>query len=155
MAALKSDGEVIDCDKAMPFRLFQHAWQALQDQKAQKFRAEINKLVMKLSDILSAEFGHSKEGMSAERLQASIGSTHRDAFDFDAMSRILADASVNVPMPESRRRRVRALLSMLRSQRFFPPATKATNGLASRSRIPSGSKPAPTPSRPTANGCRR
>ena len=124
-AALKSDGEVIDCDKAMPFRLFQHAWQALQDQKAQKFRAEINKLVMKLSDILSAEFGHSKEGMSAERLQASIGAAHRDTFDFAAMSRMLTEASVNVPMPESRRQRVRGLLAALRTQRFFPPATES------------------------------
>ena len=121
-AALKSDGEVIDCDKAMPFRLFQHAWQALQDQKAQKFWAEINKLIMKLSDILSADFGHSKEGMSAERLQASIGSAHRDTFDFTAMSRMLTAASVNVPMAESRRQRVRALLAALRTQRFFPPA---------------------------------
>src|ERR1039458_7748986 len=124
-AALKSDGEVIDCDKAMPFRLFQHAWQALQDQKAQKFRAEINKLIMKLSDILSADFGHSKEGMSAERLQASIGSAHRDAFDFAAMSRLLTAASVNVPMPERRRQRVRGLLATLRTQRFFPPATES------------------------------
>jgi hypothetical protein len=123
--ALKSDGEVIDCDKAMPFRLFQHAWQVLQDQKAQKFRDEINKLIMKLSDILSAEFGHSKEGMSAERLQASIGAAHRDTFDFAAMSRMLTEASVNVPMPESRRQRVRGLLATLRTQRFFPPATEA------------------------------
>jgi hypothetical protein len=124
-AALKSDGDVIDCDKAMPSRLFQYAWQTLQDQKAQKFRAEINKLVMKLSDILSADFGHSKEGMSAERLQASIGLAHRDAFDFGAMSRMLTAASVNVPMPESRRQRVRGLLATLRTQRFFPPATES------------------------------
>ncbi len=123
-AGLKSDGEVIDCDKAMPFRLIQHAWQALQDQKAQKFRAEINRLIMKLSDILSADFGHSKEGMSAERLQASIGAVHRDAFDFTAMSRMLTEASVNAPMPESRRQRVRALLATLRTQRFFPPAAE-------------------------------
>jgi len=123
--ALKSDGDVIDCDKAMPFRLFQYAWQALQDQKAKKFRAEINKLIMKLSDILSADFGHSKEGMSAERLQASIGAAHRDTFDFVAMSRMLTEASVNVPMSESRRQRVRGLLATLRTQRFFPPATEA------------------------------
>jgi hypothetical protein len=121
-AALKGDGEVIDCDKAMPFRLFQHAWQSLQDQKTQKFRAQINKLIMKLSDILSADFGHSKEGMSPERLQASIGSAHRDTFDFAAMSRMLSAASANVPMPESRRQRVRGLLAALRTQRFFPPA---------------------------------
>ncbi len=121
-AALKTDGEVIDCDKAMPFRLFQHLWQIGQDRKAQKFRADINKLIMKLSDILSADFVRSKEGLSADRLRASIGAAHQDAFDFDAMSRVLVEASPSVPMPESRRQRVRGLLSALRSQRFFPPA---------------------------------
>ena len=124
-AALKHDGEVIDCDKAMPFRLFQHAWKGLQEQKAQKFRAEISALIMKLSDILSADFGHSKEGMSAERLQAAIGSAHQGAFDFDAMSRLLTAATVNVPMAESRRQRIRGLLATLRTQRFFPPATES------------------------------
>ena len=77
---------------------------------------------MKLSDILSAEFVRSKEGLSAERLRASFGAAHQGAFDFDAMSRLLADSTVNVPMPESRRRRVRGLLSALRAQRFFSPA---------------------------------
>ncbi len=119
--ALKADGEVIDCDKTMPSRLLQHAWQAQQEKKAQKFHAEINKLIMKLSDILSADFGHSKEGMSADRLQASIGAAHRGTFDFTAMSRLLSDATANVPMPESRRQRVRGLLATLRTQRFFPP----------------------------------
>ena len=124
-AALKHDGEVIDCDKAMPFRVFQHAWKTLQDQKAQKFRAAINALIMKLSDILSADFGHTKEGMSPERLQAAIGSAHRDTFDFAAMSRLLTEATVKVPMAESRRQRIRGLLSTLRTQRFFPPATES------------------------------
>ncbi len=121
-AALKTDGDVIDCDKAMPFRLFQHAWQISQDRKAQLFRADLNKLIMKLTDILSADFVRSKEGLSADRLRASIGTAHRDTFDFEAMSRMLAETSANVPMPESRRQRVRGLLSVLRSQRFFAPA---------------------------------
>jgi hypothetical protein len=121
-AALKTDGAVVGCDQAMPFRLFRHAWQALQDQKAQSFRTEINKLVMKLSDILSADFVRSKEGLSAERLRASVGSAHQSTFDFDALSRVLAESSPSVPMPESRRQRVRGLLAALRTQRFFPPA---------------------------------
>jgi ferredoxin len=123
--ALKQDGDVLDCDKAMPFRLFRHAWQAVQDKKAQKFRAEISTLVAKLSDILNAEFGHSKEGMSAERLQAAIGTAHRDMFDFAGLSRLLTETTVNVPMAESRRQRIRSLLSTLRTQRFFPPATES------------------------------
>ncbi len=121
-AALKTDGEVIDCDKAMPFRLFQHTWQALQDQKTKNFWANINKLIMKLSGILSADFVRSKEGLSAERLRASVGGADQDAFDFDAMSRLLAEARPSVPLPESRRERVRGLLSTLRAQRFFSPA---------------------------------
>ncbi len=129
-ATLKSDGEVIDCDKAMPLRLFRHAWQALQDRKAQKSRAEINKLIMKLSDILTADFGNSKEGMSAERLQASIGSAHREAFDFAAMSRMLTASTVNVPMAEKRRQRIRALLASLRTQRFVPPGADSDKWIA-------------------------
>jgi hypothetical protein len=124
-AALKIDGEVVDCDMTMPFRLFQHLWQVGQDRKAQKFRADVNKLIMKLSDILSAEFVRSKEGLSAERLRASVGAAHQSVFDFDAMSRLLTESAPDVPMPESRRQRVRGLLSTLRAQRFFLPATEA------------------------------
>ena len=73
--------------------------------------------------------------MSAERLQAAIGSAHKRAFDFDAMSRLLTDGDGNVPMADSRRRRIRDLLSTLRTQRFFPPATESDNGSASPSPI--------------------
>jgi hypothetical protein len=128
-AALKADGEVIDCDGAMPFRLLQHLWQAEQDRKAQKFRADIGAMIMKLSDILSAEFGRSKEGLSADRLRASVGTAFQSTFDFDAMSRLLADSTVNLPMPESRRRRVRGLLSTLRAQRFYSPASDGEKGI--------------------------
>ena len=121
-AALKHDGDIVDCDKAMPFRFVQHVWKGLQEQKAHKARAAINALIMKLSDVLSADFGHSKEGMSAERLQAAIGSAHRDTFDFATMSRLLTETTINVPMAESRRQRIRSLLSALRAQRFFAPA---------------------------------
>ena len=71
----------------------------------------------------------SKEGLSPERLRASVGTAYQSAFDFDAMSRLLADSTVNVPMPESRRRRVRGLLSTLRAQRFFSPASDGEKGI--------------------------
>ncbi|HET7384371.1 MAG TPA: ferredoxin, partial [Pseudolabrys sp.] len=54
---------------------------------------------------------------------------HRDAFDFDAMSHLLTEASANVPLPESRRRRVRGLLSTLRAQRFFAPTSDSDKGI--------------------------
>jgi hypothetical protein len=108
-----------------------------------------------LSDILSADFVRSKEGLSAERLRASVGAVHQSAFDFDAMSRLLADSTVNVPMPESRRRRVRGLLSTLRAQRFYAAASDGEKGINVGEPIPSCSKNAPMLSRPTVSVCRK
>ena len=124
-AALKVDGEVVDCDRTTPFRVFQHLWQIGQDRKAKAFRADLNKLIMKLSDILSAEFVRSKEGQSTERLRASFGLVHQSAFNFDALSLLLNDSARDVPMPEGRRQRVRGLLSVLRAQRFYAAAGEA------------------------------
>ncbi len=120
-AALKADGEIVDCDKAMPHRLVRHVWKTAHDSKARAFRNEIDTLVVKLSDILRADFVRSEEGLSAERLAASVGATYRETFDFAVMSRMLAQTSAKASLPESRRRRIRWLLSALKSQRFYPP----------------------------------
>jgi ferredoxin len=45
------------------------------------------------------------------------------------MSRLLTGSSPKVPLPESRGRRIRWLLSVLKSQRFFPPAGDGDNWL--------------------------
>jgi len=118
-AAIKVDGAVVDCDAALPSRLFQHAWTSLQNRKAQRFHATVGRLTAQLADILAADAQHSPEGMSAPRLQASVGATHRGAFDFEALSRLLAESTPKVALGEARRRRIESLLATLRSQRFF------------------------------------
>ncbi len=120
-ASLKADGEIVDCDKAMPFRLVRHVWKTVHDSKAWAFRKELNMLVAKLSDILRADFVRSEEGLSAETLEASVGATHRETFDFAVMSRMLAETSAKASLPETRHRRISWLLSTLKSQRFYPP----------------------------------
>ena len=119
-AALKLDGDVVDCDKSMPFRLLQHGWKVLREHKARKIGKTIDELIIKLSDILAAEFVNSDEGLSPEQLKEGIGSSQRDAFDFSAMSRLLLECSPRTPLPETRRRRIQGLLSVLKAQRFFP-----------------------------------
>ena len=121
-AAIKVDGAVVDCDGALPFRLFRHAWAALQSRKAQRFHATVGRLTAQLADILAADAQHSPEGLSAPRLQASVGATHRDAFDFDALSRLLSESTPKVALGASRRRRIASLLATLKSQRFFADA---------------------------------
>jgi ferredoxin len=122
-ASLKVDGEVVDCDKAMPLRLVRHVWKTVHDSKAWAFRKDLNMLIAKLSDILRADFVRSEEGLSAEALEASVGATHRETFDFAVMSRMLGETSAKASLPETRRRRIHWLLSALKSQRFYPPVS--------------------------------
>ena len=117
-AAVKLDGAVLDCDAALPSRLLQHAWTAVQKQKAEVFRKELDRLVLKLSDILRADHERSAEGRSAENLQAAVGTGFGDAFDFSVMSRMLSRALPKAEFPESRRKRIRDLLDTLRRQQF-------------------------------------
>jgi hypothetical protein len=128
-AAIKVDGELADCDAALPARLLQHAWNAVQQDKAAALRKDIDRLVLQLSDILKADFERSEAGRSAKHLKASVGTGFGDAFDFDAMSRMLSKALPKDAFPESRRKRIRALLEVLGAQQFFPaaavPAKKA------------------------------
>jgi hypothetical protein len=135
-AVLKIDGEVVDCDEGMPFRLCHHLWKTVHDQKTRRFQAYVGRLIAKLSDILGADFVRSQEGLSAQRLKASMGGAHRDAFDFEALSRLLAGTSPKTSLSESRRERIRRLLSVLESQRFYP-APSAGDG-ASKDAEPYG-----------------
>ena len=117
-AAVKLDGAVLDCDAALPARLLQHAWTAAQKQKAEVFRKELDRLVLKLSDILRADHERSAEGRSAEHLQAAVGTGFGDAFDFSVMSHMLSTALPKAEFPESRKKRIRDLLDTLRAQQF-------------------------------------
>jgi hypothetical protein len=115
----KADGELVDCGAAMPVRLLTHAWRAVQQKKADAFRNNVDRLILKLADILRADFARSESGRSAASLKASVGTLHGEAFDFEAMSRFLATVSVQATLSESRRRRIESTLATLKSQRFY------------------------------------
>ncbi len=117
--AIATGAEVVDCDGAMPFRLCKYIWELSERRKAHSFRAEIDKLLMQLSNVLQAELARSEEGLGPARLVASVGDTQRGLFDFTAMSRLLGEALPTRQMPEARRTRIRSLISVLQSQRFF------------------------------------
>lgn len=128
--ALEEDGEVVDCDGQLPMRLFIHVWKAAQRQKAARLRAEIERLIVKLSDILAADFERSAEGRSSDNLQAAIGPAHAQNFDFEALSSLLTRNVVKTTLPDSRRQRIKRVLAALQSQRFVPAdgASAASGG---------------------------
>lgn len=128
-ATLKVDGDVIDCGKTTPTRLFSHAWAAVQEVKSRRAREDIGRLIQKLSDILRVDFAHSRAGRSADSLKAAVGAAHAEVFDFVAMSRMLGKSSADTALPAGRRRRIEQLLTTLKSQRFFS-APRATDKVA-------------------------
>ncbi len=129
-AALRIDGELADCDTTLAPQIFAAAAQRVYAGKAQRFGEEVRRLIQKLSEILRADFVRSAPGRTPENLRTAFGTLHEDAFDFDAMSRLLTEATPDQAMPVNRRRRINRLLDVLQSQRFYPmgAAAAATYG---------------------------
>jgi len=124
--ALKTEGEMADCDQAMPVRLIRHGWNSVQLRKATAFEKNLARLTLKLEEILRSDFERSKAGRSAQHLQESVGSGHGDVFDFGAMSGMLSTLVPKDEFPESRRQRIRELIEVLGSQQFFPSPEAST-----------------------------
>jgi ferredoxin len=123
--ALRVDGQLLGCNHEMPARLIAHAWQATQRAKARRFRAELARLVIRLSDILRAAHSHSQAGRQPQSLQASLGGPHQEAFDFEAFARIVGKGAPRDELPPSRRDRITQVLGVLESQRFYAPTEAA------------------------------
>jgi hypothetical protein len=117
--AVKVDGELADCDAALPPRLLCHVWEAAQSAKSAQFRQRLKRLVLKLSAILQADVEKSVRGVAADRLQATMGPCFASAMDFEAMSRLLTKSQRREAMPAARKRRITELLRVLKAQRFY------------------------------------
>jgi len=129
-AALKVDGTLVDCNAALPARLFGHAWERVQQERTRPVREQIRALIVRLSDMLKAGMLASEAGRSADALKAGVGSAHAGAFDFDLMSRLLARVGGGSTLPPAHVRRIEWALAVLQSQRFFQVAdagAKAAN----------------------------
>ena len=118
-APLGAEGELADCDAAFPAKLLLHAWKSMEKAKAARFHAEADRLVARLRDILAADEARSPEARSASALSEAVGSLHREAFDFEAMSQLIERAYEGRPLPEARRRRLHAHVAALSAHRLF------------------------------------
>jgi ferredoxin len=127
---LNVDGEVVDCDASMATRVCEHLWQAAQQRKAHAFLSSVERLIVRLSDILRAAFIHSEAGRCPDALRANFGGTHREAFDFDIMSKLLARNVAKDELSASRRARIERTLTILKAQRFFADPRPRDGGQA-------------------------
>jgi len=118
---LAVDGRVIDCDVQTPVRFLVHAWNMIHASKAKVFRKRVDGLILKLSDILKADFIKSDKARSPEILKSAVGDTFETDFDFSAMSRVLVEGTHSDRLSHERRQRIEAVLMVLQSQRFYGP----------------------------------
>jgi ferredoxin len=117
--SLECDGELLNCDSVLAERFLTRAWQSVHAERATQFRALVDKLLRKLSDILRAAHVHSQAGQQPTALQSGFGSLHSDIFDFSAMSRLVARNAPQDELPPQRRKRIEWALSVLRGQPFY------------------------------------
>ncbi len=82
--AIKLDGELASCDSALPTRLLQHAWVAVEKQKAEALRKEIDGLTVKLTGILKN--GYAQSAGDGKRLRGLL-----DAFNTQRLLSAPAD----------------------------------------------------------------
>jgi len=125
-ASLKVDGAVAGCDARLPASLVTQAWRHAHWRKAGEFRALIDPLMRKLSDIRRAAWAHSQAGRQPQALRAAVGGVHADVFDFDAMSRLVARGAPQDELPPARRQRIEEALAVLTSQTFYPELNSGT-----------------------------
>ena len=118
-AALRVDGDLVDCDAETAARLVARAWRGVQGRRARPLRRTIDELVVRLSDLVRADMLRSAEGRRADALRAGVGQPHRALFDFELMAHLIATPSGGSALPGRRRRRIESALAVLRAQRFF------------------------------------
>ena len=118
--SLKVDGVLVDCDERLPARLLTQSWRHAQLAKARSFRATVDALMRRLSDIRRAAWVHSQAGQQPQALREAVGGVHRDVFDFDVMSRLVARRASADELPPARRERIEWALRVLGGQTFWP-----------------------------------
>jgi len=120
--AVATDGELVDCDTVAARRNVTHARRRAAIRSSQRARADLDALIVQLSDILRAEFTRSDAGRQPVALRAGLGARHQELFDFDVLATLLARHGQGERLTPSRRGRIERALEVLRTQRFHAPA---------------------------------
>ena len=119
--ALAVDGPVIGCDGETPAAVLRHVWKSIHRERARAFRKKVEGLILRLADILKADFVKSDEAHQADHLRSAVGAGDARTFDFHTLSRMLMRQHPEEGLPEDRRHRIEWALLTLRSQRFYGP----------------------------------
>nr|WP_319515372.1 ferredoxin [uncultured Cohaesibacter sp.] len=115
------DGRVIGCTEATPGKVLAHVWQSMHLTRARKFRYKVDRLVLRLNDILKSDHIKSDEAHSPEALAKSMGLDGDKSIDFGVLSNILHRVRPEDRLPADRVARIKHVLQVLQTQAFFGP----------------------------------
>jgi ferredoxin len=128
---LTHDGRLLTCGTPSTRRIFEHAWQPLQSERAAREREVLDELIARLSEVLESERARSPKSTSPEGLEAALGGEHAGGIDFESLSAVLQGTRHGRVMPAKRSKRLRVARKVLESERALLPARRA-NGVRRR-----------------------
>ncbi len=114
--ALKVKGKVIPCNNQTPVQLLTHIWNRFWQEKSSTFRAELDELIIKLTDVLRTDDVKTEEARKPENLEASLGSGD---INFEVLSTLLSESHPAEPLPKKRRQRIQTALDTLKNSANF------------------------------------
>jgi hypothetical protein len=117
--ALDRDGRLLGCDDDTPAEVTAHSWRIIRERRVQSVKKELREIIVKLSNILENDYIRSNEARRPEALEAMVGTSFEDEFDFQAMSKALPKVKAKDLLPKKRRERIERAISVLESQKFF------------------------------------
>jgi ferredoxin len=129
--ALVHDGRLLACGARSTRRIFEHAWQPLQSERAVREREVVDELMARLSEVLESERARSRSSTSPEALEAALGGEHAGGIDFESLSAVLRSTQHGRLMPAKRSKRLRVARKVLESERALLPA-RGGNGVRRR-----------------------
>jgi ferredoxin len=129
--ALAYDGRLLGCGTHSTRRIFEHAWQPLQSERAVREREVLDELIARLSEVLESERARSPKSTSPEGLEAALGGEHAGGIDFESLSAVLRSTRHGRLMPVRRSKRLRIARKVLESERARLPA-RGGNGIRRR-----------------------
>jgi hypothetical protein len=117
--ALGRDGRILGCDEDTPAAVTAHSWRIIREKRDQSVKKELREIIVKLSNIIENDYMRSNEARRPEALEAMVGTSFEDEFDFQAMSKALPKVKTKDLLPKKRRERIELAISVLESQKFF------------------------------------
>lgn len=119
VAAMPLDGLLVNCDKDLPLVFTEHAWRAAENQRAAATMAKIDRLILRLGDMLRIDENKDGRSRSPRNLKESVGVHYRDTFDFELLADMLNKSGDQARLPAARKKRIKSALATLQAQRFF------------------------------------